>query len=91
VLALASILSHAPELRARAHGERLAANDRLVALLARRGSSHARRLTVAVTAMTAAAGAEFQAWAAGGGRGDPSARITAALALLESGLAQLDG
>jgi hypothetical protein len=40
--------------------------------------------------MAAVAGAEFQAWASSGGRGDPSERIAAALALLESGLSQLD-
>jgi AcrR family transcriptional regulator len=92
VLALASILAHAPELRARAHGERLADNDRLVAELGRRSRrSSDRKLHVAVTAMTAVADAEFHAWAAAGGRGDPSERIAAALGLLGTGLAALDG
>ena len=93
VLALASILADAPELRARAHGERLADNDRLVAELSRRSPrrSSDRKLHVAVTAMAAVADAEFHAWAAAGGRGDPSERIAAALSLLGSGLAALDG
>ncbi len=93
VLALASILAQAPELRARAQGERLAGNDRLVTALARRlpRRSRDRQLHVAVTAMAAVAGAEFHAWAAAGGRGDPSERIAAALSLLGSGLATLDG
>ena len=92
VLALANILAEAPLLRARAHGERLEGGDRLVALLVRRSPGHisSRDLFVAATAVTAVAGSEFYAWAESGGQGDPSERICAALAILESGLCALD-
>lgn len=92
VLSIARILGSVPALRAQSQGERIFDNDglvrRLVAELSRR--SRDRRLPVAVRAMVAAAGMEFEEWATGGGRGDLSKRVTDALVLLEAGLARIE-
>lgn len=94
VAQLGGILAKAPELNARSRGYRLINDAELIELIVARfpadtaaTRSHAR---VIVTAMNAVAAAEFGAWAESGGRGDPSARIAAALTLLEDGLAQFD-
>jgi AcrR family transcriptional regulator len=92
VLQLGRILDTAPTLRVRADGERVAENPSLVARVARRMRAHADdpRARVVVAAMTAVADAEFRAWTRDGGKGDPAERITAALALVERGLAEFD-
>ncbi|QRY42703.1 TetR family transcriptional regulator [Mycolicibacterium boenickei] len=92
VVQLARILTDAPALRARAHGERRDRDDVLVAEVTRRlrkrgGAMHAR---VVVTAMDAVAAAEFHEWAQSGGVDDPADRIGVALKLLEDGLIHLD-
>jgi AcrR family transcriptional regulator len=93
VVQLGRILAAAPDLRATAHGARTAPNDALVDVAARRMGVPADdpRPRVAVAAMTSVAAAEWAAWVEGGGEGDPAERIGAALALVEGGLAALDG
>lgn len=94
VAQLGNILAHAPELNARSRGHRLINDADLIELIVARfpASTAAARsqARVIVTAMNAVAAAEFGAWAQSGGRGDPAARIGAALAVLEEGLAQFD-
>ncbi len=92
VVQIARILADAPELRARAHGERLTRDDALVEEVTRRlregaDAMHAR---VIVTAMDAVAANEFRTWAQTGGTDDPAERIGAALKSLENGLRELD-
>ena len=91
---LGSILARAPELNARSRGHRLLNDSDLVEQIVARfpASTAATRgqARVIVTAMNAVAAAEFGAWAQSGGRGDPAARIGAALAVLEEGLAEFD-
>ena len=85
------ILDAAPGLRARARGERVAQDDILVERVAARLGVGAddQRARVVVAAMGSVAAAEFRAWVADGGRGDPAERIVAALALVEDGLSRL--
>jgi len=86
------ILDAAPALQARAQGARLADSRTLIEHVARRmgvATDDVRPRTV-VAAMSAVASAEFRAWVAGGGRGDPADRIVSALALVEQGLAAVD-
>ncbi|MCV7282386.1 TetR family transcriptional regulator [Mycolicibacterium flavescens] len=94
VLQLGRILAQAPELQARTHARRLNNDDVIVEMVAGRlpgrrakGRDLAR---VIVSAMSAVAATEFNAWVAAGGRGDPAVRIGEALHLLETGLRQLD-
>jgi AcrR family transcriptional regulator len=91
-LRLATVLGSVPQLRARAQGERLHGDDglvnRITEVFGKRGRD--RSLRVALTAMVAVAGVEFERWAAGGGKGDPSVQIVEALRILEGGLASLD-
>jgi AcrR family transcriptional regulator len=91
-LQVARVLEHSPELRDRAHGEHVTDNDELLTRLARRMGVAAidRRVRVLATAMTAVVIVEFNRWAQGGGRGDPSEAIAAALEVLERGLRDLD-
>ena len=91
VVQLGRILDAAPGLRARARGERVAQDDVLVERVAARLGVAAgdQRARVVVAAMGAAAAAEFRAWVADDGRGDPAERIAAALALVEEGLGRL--
>lgn len=92
VLLLGRILTRASALRTRAIGERLVEDQALVSDVARRlgvkpGDTRAR---VVVAAMSAVAVAEFRAWVDDNGKGDPAARISAALAMIEHGLSRLD-
>jgi hypothetical protein len=93
VVQLGRILAAAPELRATAHGARTTSNDDLVELIAARMGVPAAdtRPRAVVAAMASVAAAEWVAWVEGGGDGDPAERIGAALALVEGGLAALDG
>jgi AcrR family transcriptional regulator len=86
------ILAAAPALQARADGERVAERQALVERVAARMGEPVDDLRprAVVAAMTAVADGEFRAWTGDGGRGDPAARITAALALVEHGFAHLD-
>lgn len=94
VAQLGSILAQAPELNARSRGYRLLNDSDLIELILARFPANTAasrsQARVIVTAMNAVAAAEFGAWAQSGGRGDPAARIGAALTLLEDGLAQFD-
>lgn len=87
------ILESAPALQARADGERVAERRALAERVAARMRLPIDdvRPRVVVAAMTAVADGEFRAWTRDGGRGDPAARIVAALAIVEQGLAHLDG
>lgn len=92
VLLLGRILTRASALRRHALGQRLAENQELVGLVAHRlgvkpGDPRAR---VVVTAMSAVAVTEFREWIDDNGKGDPAARISAALGLIEDGLSRLD-
>jgi AcrR family transcriptional regulator len=92
VLLLGRILTQASALRTRALGERLAEDHALLTAVATRlrvkpGDSRAR---VVVAAMSAVAVTEFRAWVDDNGKGDPAARISAALGMLEHGLLRLD-
>jgi AcrR family transcriptional regulator len=91
VLQLGRILEAAPALRARANGERMADDRPLLEQVADRlgTDTNDARVRVTVAAMGAVAATEFRAWVEGGGKGDPAKRISAALALLESGLGKL--
>lgn len=92
VVRLGRILDTAPALSARAHGERIVPDDALVEHVARRlgvGPDDVGARTL-VAAMGAVAATEYRAWVRGGGHGDPSERIAAALALLEHGLGALE-
>jgi len=92
VLQRGRILESAPALRARANGERLADDQPLLEHVADRLGADANdvRVRVIVAAMGAVAASEFRAWVDGGGRGDPAKSISAALAVLETGLGQLE-
>ena len=92
VVQLGRILEAAPGLRARGRGERLLRDEELVKRVAARLQvpSDDTRARVIVAAMDSVAGAEFRAWVADGGRGDPADRIVAALALVEDGLSTLE-
>jgi AcrR family transcriptional regulator len=87
------VLYDAPALRARAQSEATAPDSPLVdALAARMGvdpdrDDRPRLLAAAAGAVTSVA---FEQWVRAGGRDDPVARIDAALALLEDGVASLD-
>ncbi len=93
VLQVGRVLENAPVLRARVTGERIAEDSG-----ARRSTSPndlgARpddaRVRVIIASMGAVAEKEFRTWVRGGGKGNPAKRISEALALLESGLGQLD-
>jgi AcrR family transcriptional regulator len=92
VLLLGRILAQASALRSRALGERIADDPDLISDVARRlgvkpGDTRAR---VVVAAMSAVAGSEFRAWVDDNGKGDPAARISAALAMIERGLSRLE-
>jgi AcrR family transcriptional regulator len=89
---LAKVLARSPELRARAHGEHVNDSQELLARLAKRMGvpTTDRRVRVLATAVTAVVSVEFNRWADGGGRGDPSDAIAAALDVLETGLRELD-
>jgi AcrR family transcriptional regulator len=91
-LQLAKVLSGAPELRAKAHGEYVNDSHELIFRLAKRMGVPAsdRRVRVLATSVTAVVSDEFNRWADGGGRGDPSEAIAAALDVLEIGLRELD-
>lgn len=92
VLLLGRILAQASALRARALGERLAENHDLIRDVALRlgVKSGDVRARVVVTAMSAVAVTEFRAWVDDNGKGDPAARISAALEMIENGLLRLD-
>jgi AcrR family transcriptional regulator len=92
VLLVGRILAEASALRTRALGERLAEDRALIAEIARRLGVKAGdvRARVVVAAMSAVAATEFRAWVDGGGKGDPAARISAAIGILENGLSRLD-
>jgi AcrR family transcriptional regulator len=88
VLQHGRILRAAPDLRARAAGERFADDDALAAAIAARLGAPIddMQTRVIVAAMTAVATQEFWVWVDTGGRGDPSERIATALSLVEKGL-----
>ncbi|MET0197228.1 MAG: TetR family transcriptional regulator [Rhodococcus fascians] len=89
---VATVLSQAPALSARAHGLYVNENPELLSRLAQRMGlqDDDRRVRVLATSTAAVANVEFHRWAAAGGSGDPSEAIGAALAVLEAGLAVLD-
>lgn len=89
---LARVLSSAPVLRARAHGEHVSDAEVLLAPLgARMGlSPDDPRVRVLATAASAVAAVEFYRWADEGRSSDPSEPIEAAFDLLEAGFAKLD-
>lgn len=89
---LAKVLARTPELRAKAHGEHVDDSRELLSRLAKRMgvATTDRRVRVLATAVTAVVSVEFHRWADGGGRGDPSETIAAALDILETGLHDLD-
>jgi MftR C-terminal domain len=91
-LRLAKFLAPTPELRTKAHGEHVDGSRELLTRLAQRMGvpTTDRRVRVLATAVTAVVSVEFQRWADGGGRGDPSEAIAAALDVLQSGLCDLD-
>lgn len=92
VIQLAKVLTDAPALRDRAHGEHVGVSGELVKRLAARigVSAGNARLRVLVTAASAVATVEFYRWADGGGSGEPSKAIADSLSLLEVGFADLD-
>jgi AcrR family transcriptional regulator len=91
VLQVGRILEAAPALRARANGERFTDDQPALEEVAHRLGTDAKdvQVRVIVAAMGAVAATEFRAWVQSGGKGNPAKRISAALALLESGLGQL--
>jgi AcrR family transcriptional regulator len=92
VLAIARLFEHVPAVRARMHGQRLCHPDGLAHRVLRELTTRSRdpRLGPAVIAVVAVSATEFEAWAAAGGRGDLSKRITEAVDVLMAGLGQLD-
>jgi AcrR family transcriptional regulator len=87
------VLSLAPSLRNRAHGERTFDLGPLVVLVAHRmrvDPERDPRPETIVAAMSGAASAAYQRWVDHGGRGNPADEIGAALRLVEDGLAALD-
>ena len=92
VVQLARVMSLAPALRARAHGEHVNDRDGVVDRIARRMgvASSDPRARVLVTSFSAVATVEFYRWADNGGDGNPRDAIAAALELLEAGTRHLD-
>jgi AcrR family transcriptional regulator len=92
VLERGRILEAAPALRARVNGERMAEDRALAAVVAERLGVNPddARVRVIVVSMGAVAATEFKAWVDSGGKGDPAKRISEALAMLETGLGELD-
>ncbi|MEU7813990.1 TetR family transcriptional regulator [Pseudonocardia sp. NPDC049154] len=92
VLLRARATAAAPALHVRSRGERSAGTAAIAAVLAERmrADPDDRRARVIATAMSAVATAEWEAWVAGDGTGDPATQIAAALHLVEQGLGVLD-
>ncbi|MDO8390370.1 MAG: TetR family transcriptional regulator [Actinomycetota bacterium] len=82
-----------PSILARGYGEDVLGNPAVIAELARRmgvDPTDDSRPAIAAAVMAAAAAAAFDRWLRTGGRGNPADAVGAALAMVETGLRELD-
>ena len=87
IVQISRVLALTPKLEAMAHGESAQVSDALITKVAKRMGVRPsdQRARILVTAATAVVTVEFQRWADGGGKGDPSEVIAAAFDLLVAG------
>ncbi|MDO8361687.1 MAG: TetR family transcriptional regulator [Actinomycetota bacterium] len=93
VLHLNRVRLEVPSILARGYGEDLLANEPIISgLAARMGVDPADdpRPAIAAAAMAAAAATAFDRWVRSGGRGNPADAVGAAIAMVESGVRELD-